>query len=193
MLRLFWKIWWKINGWKISGQYPYDIKKLVIIVAPHTSWRDVTVGLATRSILKAKHIKFLGKKELFDGPFGWWFRWIGGTPVDRFSQHGVVEQVVEMFNRREEFTIGLAPEGTRKKVDKLRTGFYHIATKANVPILMVGLDFSKKQVVLSEPFIVSGNEAADMEKIISFFEPIKGKHPEQGLQHLRKDALFNNS
>ena len=138
MLRLFWKAWWKLSGWKITGSYPYDIRKLVIIIAPHTSWRDVVVGLATRRVLKAKHIKFLGKKELFDGPFGWWFRWIGGTPVDRFSKHGVVDQVVEMFNSHEKFTIGLAPEGTRKKVNKLRTGFYHIAVRANVPILMVG-------------------------------------------------------
>lgn len=192
MLQLFWKIWWKLNGWKISGKYPYDIKKMLIIIAPHTSWKDVVVGMAARSVLKAK-IKFLGKKELFDGPFGWLFRWQGGTPVDRFSSHGVVEQVVNKFNSEEEFVIGMAPEGTRKKVDRLRTGFYHIAVNANVPILMVGLDFSKKQVVFSEPFFPTGNEKADMEKIISFFAPIKGKHPEQGLEHLRKDSLFNNS
>ncbi|MBI5858202.1 MAG: 1-acyl-sn-glycerol-3-phosphate acyltransferase [Sphingobacteriales bacterium] len=184
---LFWKIWWKINNWKISGKYPYEIKKLIIIIAPHTSWRDVAVGLATRSVLKATHIKFLGKKELFDGPFGWWFRWIGGTAVDRFSKHGVVDQVVDMFNSKEEFTIGLAPEGTRKKVDKLRTGFYHIAKKAGVPILMVGLDFSKKEVVLSETFFTSDNEEKDIEHIISFFGQIKGKYPERGLGHLKKN------
>lgn len=185
MLRLFWKAWWKINRWKFSGQYPYHIKKMLLIVAPHTSWKDVVVGLAARSVLKA-NIKFLGKKELFDGPFGWLFRWQGGTPVDRFSSHGVVEQVVDKFNSQEEFVIGMAPEGTRKKVDKLRTGFYHTALNAKVPVLMVGLDFSKRRVVFSEPFFLSGNEAADMEKIISFFAPIKGKHPEQGLQHLDK-------
>lgn len=187
MLYLFWKVWWKLNRWKIAGKYPYDIKKMLLIIAPHTSWKDVVVGMAARSVLKAK-IKFLGKKELFDGPFGWLFRWQGGTPVDRFSSHGVVEQVVEKFNSNEKFVLGMAPEGTRKKVDKLRTGFYHIALKANVPVLMVGLDFSKKQVVLSDPFFLTGNEEDDMKKIISFFAPIKGKHPEQGLQHL--DQVF---
>lgn len=183
MLRLFWKIWWKLNRWKIAGKYPYDIKKMLIIIAPHTSWKDVVVGMAARSVLEAK-IKFLGKKELFDGPFGWLFRWQGGTPVDRFSSHGVVEHVVEKFNSNEEFVLGMAPEGTRKKVDRLRTGFYHIALKANVPILMAGLDFSRKQVVFSDPFFLSGNEQEDLKKIISFFAPIKGKYPEQGLQHL---------
>ncbi len=185
MLRLFWKTWWKINGWKISGSYPYSIRKLLIIVAPHTSWRDVVVGLAVRSVLKAGHIKFLGKKELFDGPFGWLFRWLGGTPVDRFSNQGIVEQVVGLFNSREEFSLGLAPEGTRKKVDRLRTGFYQIAKKAGVPILMVGLDFEHRKVILAEPFFTTDNEQSDMDHILSFFAPIKGKHPGRGLQHLK--------
>jgi 1-acyl-sn-glycerol-3-phosphate acyltransferase len=185
MSRLFWKIWWKLSGWRISGSYPYHLKKKVIIVAPHTSWRDVVVCLAARSVLKAE-IKFLGKKELFDGPFGWWWRWIGGTGVDRFSKQGVVDQVVNLFNSKEEFTLGLSPEGTRKRVDKLRTGFYYIAQKAKVPVLMVGLDFSKKTMSIAEPFFTTGDELKDMKYIISFFAPLKGKHPEYDLHHLVK-------
>ena len=154
------------------------------MVAPHTSWKDVVVALATRSMLKARHIKFLGKKELFDGPFGWFFRWQGGIPVDRFSSHGVVGQVVDMYNSKDEFIIGLAPEGTRKKVNKLRMGFYHIAQKAKVPIVMIGLDYSKRQVLISEPFFTTADEQKDMAYIISFFATVKGKHQERGLQDL---------
>ena len=159
---------------------------MVIIVAPHTSWKDVIVGFAARSVLHITKTKFLGKKELFDGPFGWLFRWLGGTPVDRFSKHGVVDQVVEMFSSKEEFLLAMAPEGTRKKVEKLRTGFYYIAKKAAVPILMAGLDFSKKQMVFAKPFFTTNNEAKDFDHIIAFFASIKGKHPELGLEHLKE-------
>lgn len=185
MTRLFWKIWFKLTGWKVNGTLPSDIKKMVLLVAPHTSWKDILVGLATRSKLKIYEAKFLGKKELFDGVFGWYFRWLGGVPVDRFSKQGMVEQVVEMFNNNEEFKIGLSPEGTRKKVEKLRTGFYHIAKQASVPIVMVGFDFSKKEIILSEAFYTSDNEEADFKNIIDFYAPIKGRHPHLGFAHLK--------
>lgn len=186
MTKLFWRIWFKLTGWKVNGSFPSEIKKMVLLVAPHTSWKDILVGLATRSKLKIYTAKFLGKKELFDGPFGWYFRWLGGVPVDRHSKQGMVEQVVDMFNSNEEFKIGLSPEGTRKKVDKLRTGFYHIAKQAKVPIQMVGFDFSKKEIVLGEAFYTSDDEVADFKKIIDFYAPIKGCHPENGLSHLQK-------
>jgi len=184
MGRIFWKIWWRLSGWKFNGTYPYHIKKMVLIVAPHTSWKDMVVALAARSVLRVNQIKFLGKKELFDGPFGWFFRWMGGTPVDRFSKQGAVEQVVEMFINKKEFTIALSPEGTRKKVEHLRTGFYHIAKKACVPIVMIGLDFANKQMLIAEPFFTTDNEQKDFNHIIAFFGPVKGKHPEKGLGHL---------
>jgi len=185
MLKFFWKIWFKVTGWKIVGEFPSDIKKMVLLVAPHTSWKDIFIGLATRSKLKIYDAKFLGKKELFDGPFGWFFKWLGGIPVDRFSKQGMVDQVVDMFNKNEEFKIGMSPEGTRKKVDKLRTGFYHIAKQASVPIQMVGFDFSKKEILLGKAFYTSDDEEADLKNIIDFFAPIKGVNPENGLAHLK--------
>src|SRR4030095_3103172 len=121
---------------------------------------------------------------LFEGPFGFLFRWLGGTPVDRFSKQGVVEQVVEKFNNAENLVIALSPEGTRKKVDKLRTGFYYIDQKANLPIVLVGLDYSNKEVSVSEPFYTTDDETADFRKIIEFFAPLKGYYPEQGFAHL---------
>jgi 1-acyl-sn-glycerol-3-phosphate acyltransferase len=181
---MFWKLYWKLSGWKVVGTFPYHYKKMVIVVAPHTSWKDILVGFAARSVLKIGHAKFLGKKELFDGPFGWLFRWMGGTPVDRFSSQGVVEQVTTLLDKNEFFLVALAPEGTRKRVEKLRTGFYQIAKKAGVPILPVGLNFGKKQLVLAEPFFTSHDEKADFGRIITFFSTMQGRIPAYDLRHL---------
>jgi 1-acyl-sn-glycerol-3-phosphate acyltransferase len=176
-------IWFKLNGWKIEGNFPHEAPKMVIAVGPHTSGWDVVVGLAARHLIPIRHAYFLGKKELFDGVFGWFFRSIGGTPVDRFSNHGVVQQVVEKFQQHEYFRLAMSPEGTRKKVDKLRTGFYHIAKEAKVPILMAGLDFRNKKVVIGD-LLYPSNETEDYKTIISFLGNIDGKHPEKGLKHL---------
>jgi Acyltransferase len=106
---------------------------------------------------------------------------LGGTPVNRTSSHDVVDQVVAIFNAHDEFILGLAPEGTRKKVEKLRTGFYFIAKGAGVPIVPVGFDFEKKKVIIGQPLIPSGNIEDDMAILLSFYRTIKGKIPEQGL------------
>lgn len=185
MLRLLWKLYWKLSGWKVRGSFPYQEKKLLMIVAPHTTWKDVLVGFAGRAVLDISHARFLGKKELFDGPFGWLFRWLGGTPVDRFSPTGMVEQVADLFRNHDRFLLAMAPEGTRQRVDKLRSGFYHIAKAAGVPILMVGLDFGKKELTLSPLFYTTDDEAADFHRIIQYFAQFEGAVPEQDLRHLK--------
>jgi 1-acyl-sn-glycerol-3-phosphate acyltransferase len=187
MLRLLWKLFWKISGWKVSGQFPHQYKKMVLIVAPHTSWKDVLIGFAARDQLKIYDAKFLGKKELFDGPFGFLFRWLGGTPVDRSGKQGMVEQVVQLFAKSDRFLLAMAPEGTRKKVNLLRTGFYHIAKQAQVPIMMAGLDFEHKQLLLGEPLFTSNDEAADFKIITGFFAAIKGANPTFDLRHLKNE------
>lgn len=184
MFRWFWILFLKLKGWKTENTFPQELKKCVIIVAPHTSSSDFLIGVALRSIFKIYDAKFLGKAELFKPPFGFIFKWLGGTPVDRKSNQNLVEQVVAKFNAHEQFKLALSPEGTRKKVTQLKTGFYYIAKQANVPIVMVGFDFEQKAAICSEPFFVSDNEAEDFKKIIAFFAPIKGKVPENGLQHL---------
>ena len=184
MLRLFLKLYWKFYGWKLSGKFPYQYKKIVLAVAPHTHWVDVMTGFVARQAMHIEHAKFLAKKELFVWPLGWVLRKMGGTPVDRFAKQGMVHQVAALFNANETFMLGLSPEGTRKRVDQLRTGFYHIAKQANVPIVMVGLDFANKKALCSAPYYVTNNEEIDMKHILQFFGPIKGKHPENGLQHL---------
>lgn len=185
MVRFILRLYWKLSGWKISGSFPYHQKKMVLAVAPHTSMLDVMVGFTARNHLHINHAKFLGKKELFKGPLGWILRKLGGTPVDRQSKHGVVDQVVTLFDSNENFLLALAPEGTRKRVDKLRSGFYHIAKQAQVPILPVGLDFENKQLVIGESFLPL-DEEADFKKIIDFFAAIKGKYPKYDLRHLKK-------
>lgn len=184
MLDFFWKYYLRRNKWQIIGSYPYHLPKLVVAVAPHTSAWDFIMGLAVRSVLKLNHVRFLGKQELFKPPFGFFFRWLGGTPVDRFSKRNMVEQVVDRFNEAERFTIVLSPEGTRKKVDRLRSGFYHIALGAGAAIQMVGFDFANRKIILAEPFYPTGNFEADTKEMLKFWAPMRGKVPENSLQHL---------
>lgn len=180
MLRPIYKFFFERAGWKISGRFPYELKKYVMIVAPHTSNWDFIVGLAARSILRI-NTRYLGKKELFRFPFGILFRYLGGYPVDRSRSANMVEEVAKIFNRHEEFSICIAPEGTRSKTDKLKTGFYHIALRLNIPVLMVGFDYASKEVRIHEPFYPSGNIEKDMPLILGFFRTIKGKYPEKGI------------
>lgn len=186
MLRLFLNLYWKFFGWKISGSFPYQYKKMVLAVAPHTHWIDVMVGFAARNALHIPHAKFLAKKELFKGPLGWILRKMGGTPVDRFSKHGMVDQVAGLFAANNNFIVGLAPEGTRKRVNSLRTGFYHIAKKAGVPIVPIGFDYANKRVVVGESFFAGNNETADLKKIMNFYSEITGRNPNLDLRHLKQ-------
>jgi 1-acyl-sn-glycerol-3-phosphate acyltransferase len=183
-MRLLWNFFLYMRGWTIRGSFPYHLKKCVIIVGPHTSSWDFVIGLAFRSKLRLYHLKYLGKAELFKPPFGFFFRKLGGFPVDRFNKHNMVDQVVNFFNTHESFVLALSPEGTRKPVDRLRTGFYHIALKANVPIVMAGMDFKKREASFAVPFYLSGDINTDMQKITQHFACIEGKIPEYGLQHL---------
>jgi 1-acyl-sn-glycerol-3-phosphate acyltransferase len=180
MLRPLYLLLFKILGWKTAGKMP-DLPKFIIAVAPHTSNWDFPVGLAARSILRIRNARFLGKSQLFKPPFGWFFRWLGGYPVDRSSSHDMVDQVVKIFERHEKFILAIAPEGTRKKVSKLRTGFYYIAKGAKAPIVPVGFDFSRKTVIISDPFYPTDNVEKDMETLMMFYRSIKGKNPELGL------------
>jgi len=181
MLRPLYLVIFKLMGWKIEGSFSPDLKKYIIAVAPHTSNWDFVIGVMARSILRIQRARFLGKDSLFKPPHGWFFRWLGGHPVDRTNKHDMVQQVVDIFNRHDEFVLALAPEGTRKKVTKLRTGFYFIAKGAGVPIIPVGFDFSKKRVVVAEPFYTSADQAANIESLLAFYREIRGKNPELGI------------
>lgn len=184
-MRFLWKLYFRLTGWKIRDPFPSGIPKAVLIIAPHTSAWDFVVGLAARSILQLKDTHYFGKQELFQGPFGFIFRLTGGFPVNRFDKNNMVDQAVTLINSHSRFLLALSPEGTRKKVERLRTGFYHIAKNANVPIIMVGFDFAKKEISFAEPFYTSNDESADFRKIIDFFAAVRGKFAENGLTHLQ--------
>ena len=181
MLRPLYLFLFRLFGWRINGSFPGELKKYIIAVAPHTSNWDFPVGVAARSILRIQKARFLGKSQLFKPPYGWLFRALGGYPVERSTSHDLVDQVVKIFNSHEEFILALAPEGTRKKVEKFKTGFYYIAKKANVPIIPVGFDFGKKEVVLGQPLFPSDSIEADFEILYSFYRSIKGRNPELGI------------
>lgn len=184
MFRVFCRVCLRLMGWKAVGQFPSHLRKYVVIVAPHTSGWDFVIGVLFRSMLHMEKAHYLGKEELFKPPFGFLFRWLGGHPVDRKNRHQLVETVARMFAEREDFVLALSPEGTRQRVDRLRTGFYNIARQAHVPIVMVGFDYQRKQAIIAEPFMPGDNEARDLEHVLAFFRPIQGKYPAQGLGHL---------
>jgi len=164
-------------GWKIPNNFPRELKKYVLIAAPHTSWQDFPIAILARNTSGEK-INFIGKSSLFKPPFGFIFRKLGGTPVDRSKSNNLVDAIVDIFNSKEKFRLALSPEGTRKKTDKWKTGFYYIAKGANVPIVLVTLDFGNKQVIVSEPYYTTDDMEKDFEYFHSFYEGVQGKNPE---------------
>ena len=164
-------------GWKLVGEFSKDSSKTISIVAPHATWMDFPIGLGARAEIQlANHLtlSFLGKAELFKGLFGWLFKGLGGIPVNRFSKNDMVQSVVNLFNSHENLHIALAPEGTRKAVSKLRTGFYYIAKNANIPIVMIGFDYTKKVVVINQPYYVTEDMEEDLRVIARFYNTIGG-------------------
>jgi len=182
MLRAVYSFIFKLIGWKVDGSFPRELKKFIVAVAPHASNWDFVIGVMARSIVYLEGAKFLGKSQLFKPPFGWLFRWLGGYPVDRSSSHDMVHQVVSIFNSHPNFILALAPEGTRQKVDRLKTGFYYIAKQAGVPIIPCGFNYEKKTVVVGQPFYPTENLDADLKALTRFYSSIKGKNPALGIQ-----------
>lgn len=164
-------------GWKIIGNFPKDLKKYVIIAAPHTHWLDFPLGICIK-YATGTPINYIGKASLFKPPFGFIFRWLGGEPVNRSESTNKVQAIVDVFNSKDKFILSLSPEGTRKKIHPWKTGFYYIAKGANVPIVMGTLDFEKKQVKISEPYNLTGDLEKDFEHFYAYFRGVKGKIPE---------------
>lgn len=172
-------IFFNLMGWKIVGNIDQGVKKCVMMVMPHTSAHDFYLGIFTRGITGLE-MNFVGKKELFRFPFGAYFRYMGGEPLDRSGGLNKVDSIAAIFKRREVFRLAVAPEGTRNKVTELKTGFYFIALKANVPIIPVAFDFGKKEVNLGQPVYPSGDIDADMKILKQHFIGVKGKIPQKG-------------
>ncbi|OEK08407.1 acyltransferase [Flavivirga aquatica] len=170
-------IYYKILGWQVVGNTNISkdtIKKAVIIAVPHTSWHDFYIGILLRKVVNI-NINFIGKKELFVFPLGWFFKALGGSPIDRKSNENKVAAIAKLFEKHDEFRMTIAPEGTRKKVKQWRSGFYYIAKQANVPIIMITFDFENKQNNISEPFYPTNNISKDLEFMHAFFKGVNGK------------------
>lgn len=163
----------RLFGWRATGEFP-NIRKVMVAVAPHTSNWDFTVGVMIMWALDLR-LNFFGKHTLFKGMFGKWMRSIGGIPVDRDSAHGLVGEAVNAFNERETLWFAIAPEGTRKKVERFKSGFMHIATQANVPVLLVSFDLVDRTVHFGEVLQPSGDVAADVAYIEAYFKLLTEK------------------
>ena len=172
-------VFFRLMGWKIVGTIQPGVKKCVMLVLPHTSWHDFYLGGFTRGITGIP-MHYVAKKELFKFPFGYYFRWMGGKPLDRSGNANKVEVVAKLFTVYDELRLAIMPEGTRKKVTELKTGFYYIAEAAKVPIIPVAFDFNKKEVRIGNPFNVTGNYATDLPILLRFFDNVQGKVPAKG-------------
>jgi len=177
VIHIFYAIAWmllRVVGWKIVGQPP-QLRKFVIIAYPHTSNWDFPLGIAACIVCRMK-VRWLGKDSLFIGMAGPLMQWLGGIPIDRSGAHDVVQQTVDTFDKSEQMIVALAPEGTRSQVRKWKTGFYHIALGAKVPIVLGYIDYAKKQVGFLESFVPTGDIDQDMLAIKAAYADIQGKY-----------------
>lgn len=180
MMRLLGKLILKVWGWKIEGIDPgIKHKKLIYVVMPHTSNWDFILGISTKWSLPLK-IKWLGKHSLFKWPYAWFFRALDGLPVIRNKNLKMVDKIIETFNQKEELRIVIPAEGTRGPVDKIKTGFFHIAKNANVPISFLKIRADIKTLFVSDVFEMTGDLEQDMVIIHEYFKDAVGIIPENG-------------
>ena len=162
----------KILGWQTrGGELPHQ--KFVLIGAPHTSNWDFPLMLMV--VLKLKlRVFWMGKHTLFPFPVAGFMKWLGGIPINRSASHNVVRETVRQFKENKDLVVLVPPEGTRSKVAQWKTGFYHIANMAEVPILMGYVNAEKKEAGFADFFYPTGDVEGDLEKIREFYHPIKG-------------------
>ena len=163
-------------GWTVRADLP-AVKKYVVIAAPHTSNWDFPLGIITAKALKLK-VHWMGKHTLFRWPYGWFFRAIGGTPVQRDAGQNYIRQMTELFEQSEQLVLALAPEGTRSRIDHWKTGFHYIARAVNVPISMAYMDYENKRVGIGELLYPGEDIEADFTRIRQFYADKRGRNPE---------------
>jgi 1-acyl-sn-glycerol-3-phosphate acyltransferase len=180
------RAWLALGGWCIEGEVP-DERKFVAIAAPHTSYWDfphmMAFGFAT-----GQHISFLMKASLFRGPAGALFRALGGIPVDRSTSRGLVEAVTRSLDKADELILVIAPEGTRRRGEYWKSGFYHAARGAGVPIAMGFLDYGRRAVGYGPLLWPSGDIESDVLALQAFYADKRGRHPEQQTPPSLRDA-----
>ncbi len=170
------RAWLWLFGWTVEGSLPPGIKA-VAIAYPHTTNWDLPFMLAVAYRLGVRP-SWLGKRQIFRAPFGGFMRWLGGIPVDRSARTNMVAQVVERFTDIDRLFLVIPPSATRHKAAHWKSGFYHIARGAGVPILCTFLDYSRKVGGIGAVVMPSGDVRADMDVIRAFYQGIRGRYPE---------------
>ncbi len=164
-------------GWKAKGKMP-DIKKFVLVAAPHSSnWDFVFFLLIIFNYRISVH--WMGKDTMFKWPFNGLLKRLGGIPIDRSGKGNVVQSMVKAFEKSKQLIITIAPSGTRGKVTEWKTGFYHIADQAKVPIVLGFIDYKEKTIGIGPVFTPSGNIDADMTSIKAFYVQFSDKYPKR--------------
>lgn len=164
----------RLGGWRMVGAWP-DLPRLMIIIAPHSSGWDAVWGLAAK-LAMGVHVEFMAKRELFGGALGWLLKRFGGIPIDRASPHGAVGEAALRFAERERRWLVIAPEGTRRRVEKWKSGFWRIARTANVPVLCAYFHYPRKVIGIGTLFHLGEDLDADMARIRAFYRPWIGKN-----------------
>jgi 1-acyl-sn-glycerol-3-phosphate acyltransferase len=174
-VRAFGRALLAILRWRVEGEVP-DLPKFVIAVGPHTSNWDFVVGMAVMFALDLR-LSFIGKHTIFRGPFAPLLRWMGGIPVDRAHHHGLVREAVRAFECVDQRVLAIAPQGTRRRVERLRSGFLHIARDAAVPILLAAFDYEARAVRFGPLFEPGPDIEQELRRVEAFFSGVRGKRP----------------
>ena len=177
-------VFW-LSGWKISGKWPDGLKKAVLIAIPHTSNWDILYARSAFYLMEVP-VKFTIKKEVMVGPLGWLIKALGGIAIDRKRISGkrkqtYTETMIQMLKEREELVIMVTPEGTRSYASRWKSGFYHIAQGADVPVVIGFLDYKRKLAGIGPVIQPNGNLEGQMEEMKVFGRTITGKYPDQGI------------
>jgi 1-acyl-sn-glycerol-3-phosphate acyltransferase len=174
-LAWFGRLYLGFFGWRVEGSVP-PTTRVVLIAAPHTSNWDLPFMLACAYVLGLRP-KWLGKRELFRWPFGWFMRRIGGIPIDRSASHGFVVQAVDRFQDGNPLIMVVPPSGTRRRAERWKSGFYHIARGAGVPIACGFLDYGRKRGGIGPLILPTGNVRQDMDRFRAFYADVTAKYP----------------
>lgn len=173
LCRVIFKVW----GWKVEGTIPNHLPKKLYVVVPHTSNWDFPVGILLKFGFKMG-VGFIAKDSLFKWPFAWFFKWLGGIPVNRKKTQGFKESVVDTIKEQKVFCTAIAPEGRRGKVEFLKTGFYYIAKSAEIPIVYVKFDWKNKITHFGEPKQPEETVQEELAYAADYFKDTVGYVPE---------------
>jgi 1-acyl-sn-glycerol-3-phosphate acyltransferase len=176
-MRYLFKFLFRLFGWGVSGPAPTHLKKAIWVVCPHWYATDFFIGIGSRSEIGV-NIGFLGKNSLFKWYSAWFFKALGGYPVDRSKANNLVQAVANTFKANDSIHVALTPEGTRKDVSELKTGFYYMALQAGVPLVLVGFDYQRKLVVFGGVVEPTGDYAKDIKPMYDFLLTIQSPQKE---------------